>query len=394
MPETADPLNGTVLALIPSLSRSLEEQFSIFRVMHHGTHEKQLSNVFAWLLTPDASHGLGDTFQRIFLTQINDALADSEPLATIGWTVRQEVDTSPAEDPGKDIADIVLTSSAATLVIENFATSDGHGHGYHRYLSYGTTGGRRSVVVLLCIRRETHRQTQGWEEAVVITYAELIARLKEHVARDAKWRRTHPQQFFFIDEMARHFVEAPMEISSDDRSAFIDAMCQTGEAVRFSYRPIDTAAEEFADLVARHAKQQFEAARLLLQSVKSALRGYAQRTLMEQVNTSLETGRIEKVSANFQGRWEWCIVLRRADERRTVYLDFGPTAAMHYTEGSFPIERPDFTRIFVSRKGTGDALTGEVDRLIQTDVTFDEVLAGLTGDDTRLRDAILAVVED
>lgn len=141
MPQTPDPLNGTVLALIPSLSRSLEEQFSIFRVMHHGTHEKQLSNVFAWLLTPDASHGLGDTFQRIFLTQINDALADSEPLATTGWTVRQEVDTSPAEDPGKDIADIVLTSSAATLVIENFATSDGHGHGYHRYLSYGTTVG-------------------------------------------------------------------------------------------------------------------------------------------------------------------------------------------------------------------------------------------------------------
>ena len=26
------------------------EEFNVFDVMHHGTHEKQLSNVFAWLL--------------------------------------------------------------------------------------------------------------------------------------------------------------------------------------------------------------------------------------------------------------------------------------------------------------------------------------------------------
>lgn len=59
MTQVSDPLDGMVRALIPSLSRSLEEQFSIFRVMRHGTHEKQISNVFAWLLRPDASHKLG-----------------------------------------------------------------------------------------------------------------------------------------------------------------------------------------------------------------------------------------------------------------------------------------------------------------------------------------------
>ncbi|MGC0250282.1 PD-(D/E)XK nuclease family protein [Pseudactinotalea sp. Z1748] len=63
-----------VTSLLPALSGSLAEQFNIFRVMHHGTHEKQLSNVFAWLLTPDSTHQLGDTSQRIFLERVNAAL--------------------------------------------------------------------------------------------------------------------------------------------------------------------------------------------------------------------------------------------------------------------------------------------------------------------------------
>ena len=57
-----------VTALVPSLSRSLAEQFNVFRVMHHGTHEKQLSNVFAWLLDPEGTHELRDAPQRLFLT--------------------------------------------------------------------------------------------------------------------------------------------------------------------------------------------------------------------------------------------------------------------------------------------------------------------------------------
>lgn len=57
-------MDQLVTALIPSLSRSLTEQFNVFRVMHHGTHEKQISNVFAWLLQPDETHELGDAFQR------------------------------------------------------------------------------------------------------------------------------------------------------------------------------------------------------------------------------------------------------------------------------------------------------------------------------------------
>ena len=96
----------------------------------------------------------------------------------------QEVNTSGHEDLGKDIADIVLTNARASVVVENYESSDGHGHDYCQYLAHGAVGGKQSVVVLLCARRQSHRQTNGWEQAVVVTYAELLEGLKGHVAGD------------------------------------------------------------------------------------------------------------------------------------------------------------------------------------------------------------------
>jgi hypothetical protein len=97
-------LDQLVIALVPSLSRSLAEQFDVFRVMHHGTHEKQLSNVFAWLLRPDATHELGDAFQRLFVEQVNRSLTAGDQLPISGYRVSQEVDMSRHDAVGKDIA--------------------------------------------------------------------------------------------------------------------------------------------------------------------------------------------------------------------------------------------------------------------------------------------------
>lgn len=58
-----------------------------------------------------------------------------------------------------NIADIVLTTASASVVIENFESSDGQGHDYHRYLAYGAVGDKQSIVVLLCARRTCHAQT-------------------------------------------------------------------------------------------------------------------------------------------------------------------------------------------------------------------------------------------
>ena len=56
-----------VTGLLPVLGRSLEPGFNVFDVMHHGVHEKQMSNVFRWLLEPEGTHGFGDRFVRIFV---------------------------------------------------------------------------------------------------------------------------------------------------------------------------------------------------------------------------------------------------------------------------------------------------------------------------------------
>jgi hypothetical protein len=385
-----DPIDRVVTSLVPSLSRSLAEQFNVFRVMRHGTHEKQLSNVFAWLLEIDGTHELGDVFQRLFLARVNATMSDGTGFPTSGYRVAQEVDTSGDAATGKDIADIVLTSVSSSVVIENFGTSDGHGHDYYGYLAHGALGGRDSVVVLLCIRHERELQANGWEQAVVLTYADLLKDLHAHIDGDEKWRRKHPQQNFFITELVEHFVEGPEVVSTDDRIAFISAMCETGESVRYSYRPQDAAAQEFAELVAQHAKRQFEDARRTLSDVKTALRRYAEHSLRTQINERLQQEVVRSVQARFVGQWEWYVRLLRDEGPQFVGLVFGPTAAVYNDTVRYPVERPDFSKVFVLVK-SNSADAG--DQLVQTEVGLDEVLAGLGSDDTRLADSVLTAVQ-
>lgn len=390
MSAAAASLDEMVTALVPSLSRSLGEQFNVFRVMRHGTHEKQLSNVFAWLLNAEGTHQLGDALQGLFIEQVNRSFPLGSHLPTRGYQVTQEVDTSGPQDLGMDIADIVLTSPQASVVIENYESSDGHGHGYLRYLAHGALGDRRSVVVLLCTRREQHRQTDGWEQAVVVTYAEVLEALKEHIANDGAWQRTHHQQNFFISQLIQHYTEGPGVVSDEDRIAFIKAMCDTGESARYGARPQEAAAQEFADLLALHAKRQFEDGRSTLANVKGILKRYAERTLQNQMNAELNTALVTAVQTRFHGQWEWCVTLVRADPQPNVYLEFGPTVVVENGRVANPVVDPDYTKVFVTRESGPDV----IDRIMQTDVGLDEVLAGLADDDVRLRDAALALITD
>src|SRR5699024_12294160 len=86
------------------------------------------------------------------------------------------------------------------------------------------------------------------------------------------------------------------------------------------------ATQEFADLVAEHARKQFEESRLTLAKVKDRLRSFARSVLVEQVNAVIKSGRIDKVVTRFVGQWEWSVELQRADSRPTIFLEFGPTA--------------------------------------------------------------------
>ena len=151
-------------ALLPVLHRSLKSGFNVFDVMHHGTHEKQISNVFRWLLETEGNHHLGDTFLRIFIDEVNRGLVGGEPFAPAAYLVLQEVNTSDGGD-GEDIADLVLKNDDAVIVVENYFTSDGHGHSYDGYLRYSQRDGRQGAVVLLCHDQDSSLQTMGWETA-------------------------------------------------------------------------------------------------------------------------------------------------------------------------------------------------------------------------------------
>jgi len=75
----------------------LQREFNVFEVMHHGTHEKQLSNVFAWLLDADETHRCGNAFLRIFLEEVNRGCDSTEKVTGDSFGVRQEVNT---REPG------------------------------------------------------------------------------------------------------------------------------------------------------------------------------------------------------------------------------------------------------------------------------------------------------
>ena len=157
--------NDLVNVMVPVLGRPLDPQFNVFDVMHHGLHEKQISNVFAWLLDREGTHGLGDRFVRIFVEAVNHTSETEQDLALDDtYWVRQEVNTSSYGEVA-DIADLVLESDRSVLVVENYFTSDGHGHDYGCYLAFGQRGGKRARVVLLCSKVEDHLLTNGWEDA-------------------------------------------------------------------------------------------------------------------------------------------------------------------------------------------------------------------------------------
>ena len=358
-----------VTALVPALSRSLAEEFNVFRVMHHGTHEKQLSNVFAWLLNAHGTHHLGDAPQRIFLELVNAALPADSRLPTTGYDVAQEVVTPGSEGEPvpelADIADIVLSSPEAAIVVENFGTSDGHGHDFRRYLALGTANDRSAAVVLLCQRHEPHLQRDGWQRAVVITYAELLRTLRAHIAGHRAWIRQNPEQHFFIRQLFEHFVEGPAAMNTEDTLAFLTAMCETGESARYGQRPRDRVAEDFADLMAAQARRQFEDSLALLAATKKALRGHANATLVGQVNAQIPAGPIEKVVTRFVGQWEWCVELQRSDDHPTVFFEFGPTAVAEQERVPRRLEAPDYSQVFVSLQGP----SGEgISRLAHTGV--------------------------
>ena len=376
--------------LVPILGRSLESGFNVFDVMHHGTHEKQLSNVFSWLLDAGGTHDLGEVFASVFIAETKSAMPGAEALPLGGYHVRQEVDTAPA-GYSPDIADLVLENDAARIVIENYYTSDGHGHSYQGYVDYSRRDGHHGVVVLLCRQEDRNRLMHGWHNARVLTYRALINKLHEKVSHDQQYQRDNPEVYMFIQQMHRKFVTERDLVSDRDIVQFLTAMSHTDEAERYGAPRHDEVAEQFASDVAVQARQRFVESREMLQHLKVRLRSFCDGPLSSQLENSLEKIEVRNVSMSYAGIYQWTIDLDLAGipstEGRSVFqLKFGPSAWFAQTRNPYWTDKPapdsvDFSYVFVTRPDTKV--------LRQSTVSLYDLLDGLEPTDARLHDAII-----
>jgi hypothetical protein len=380
--------------LLPVLGRPLDVDFNVFDVMHHGTHEKQLSNVFRWLLEIGGTHNFGTLGQRLFLELVNLDRVGQAPLPAGPYMVRQEVNTAEVGEGG-DIADIVLESDSAVLVVENYEISDGHGDGYDRYLRFSQRGGRTGAVVLLCATEDRAPQTSGWQNASVVTYERLLDRLLAELDRDPSYSKHNGDQYAFISQLHRRYARGTGRMSDNDVLDFVTAMCATGEAKRYQERNQDVAAERFATDLAQQARESFGEGREALQRVKARLRAYASAVVSKQLNASLGVDFIEKVTARYSGIYQWTINFETGEidgafgEAR-LQIKFGPFAwfANEQDKGWKQTVAPDiadYSHLFITR--------AKEHTVWQSAVTLHEVLGGLSRDDTRLHDELLVLIQ-
>jgi PD-(D/E)XK nuclease superfamily len=387
-----------VTPLLPVLSRSLHPGFNVFDVMHHGTHEKQISNVFRWLLETDESHRLGDRFLRIFIDEVNRGLdnEDAEEFVPTAFLVLQEVNTAAPGHP-EDIADLVLQNEDAVIVVENYFTSDGHGHSYDGYLTFSQRDGRDGAVALLCSDKDSSLQAEGWENASVITYGRLLERLREAIESDHGYQRTNPEQCSFIDQMHRKFAQKRGRMQDHQVIDFVAAMCATGEAGRFAEIPHTPAAERFANEVAVQALERFGESRELLLRVKGRLRNFSSETLKAQLDATQGDGFVSRVSANYSGTYQWTVNFHVHDDGEDIgefklALKFGPSAWFAnekdpHWERTVDPGVADYSHLFLTR-------TARVLEVRQSEVTLQEVLDGLAPSDFRLHDEIVQLLRD
>ena len=389
---TSENHSKLVTSLVRGMSSTHQDEFNVFSVMHHGRHEKQLSNIFAWLLDAEGSHRLGDLFLNIFLSEVEAAPTIEKPVPRGYFAVRQEVNTSPIGE-AMDIADIVLDGGDTVIVVENYYTSDGHGHGYDRYATFAAgEKPKRPIVVLLCRSIDETLLTDGWEKAPVLSYRVLLKALIERLGSVTDYATENPDQNWFIQQMYRFFVKG--EPVNADLLNFVAALCEAGEAERFR-GSTEIEADKLADDLRELSLRQYKESRDLLQSIKGLLRNRVAPALVTQLNAHEDSPNFGEVNARYAGIYQWTINLGAAEPIEgagngdggggTFQIKFGPSAWYANAKDKawkHPVTDPDYSRLFFTWGS----------RLYQSQVTMHEIADGLPDDDQRLFDEALAIV--
>jgi PD-(D/E)XK nuclease superfamily len=120
---------------------ALLSRFNIFRVLRAAKHEIRHSNMLAWLLTPDESHGLDDRFFRRWLMHVVHN-ADDDTKGRLHLPSPIEIDALDIESvevtrerESIDLLVVVRTIRGAswTICIENKVESSQHSNQLRRY---------------------------------------------------------------------------------------------------------------------------------------------------------------------------------------------------------------------------------------------------------------------
>ena len=389
--------------LIPIFADVRPPEFNTIAVLRHGTHEKNLSNLFAWLLDPGGSHRLGNQFAGIFIKHVNARDLFGRTISEYGpWLVEQEVNVSEPLD-SKDIADISLSTGTTAVVIENYHVSDGHGHSYDKYFKHGQrligedpnlvpACSSNSFVVLLCQYVDKERQdASGWKDASVVTYAALITDLIALIESEPEYRLQNENAYGFLKQVESYFIRGEGMPRAKDLTDFVAALCDANESVEL----VSTDSEAFADRMRDEAALHFDESRRFLNENKSQLRDYARRILTPQLLNHLKV-RDAQVSIGMSGVYQWTVNIdmslgtasvQAEDETSRLQLKFGPSAHFAIThdpewKGGWATDiSPDYSKVFVTWDRT----------IYQTDVSMTEIGRILTEQDPVLAHQVLEI---
>lgn len=373
---------------MPILTRPRHpDRFDLFEVMHHGTHEKQMSNVFAWLLDADGSHNLLGKFVDIFLAEVNKDRPGRDPLKSERFTILQERNTADVGQPA-DIADIVMVGKQSCLVIENYKFSDGHHHQYENYLQFGLSHAAESTVVMLCELIDRDALKDGWEDAAVVTYSALVSQLIDVIDYDPEYRTKNPEQAVFIDQMYDHFSKGSNRVNDDATVDFVKELCLAGEVDALGSQRPEAAASDLGERLKQETIDLVAASRDLLYRCKWALIPFVENQLPAQLES---LGVSDLYSSVYRRSKDWytgSVSLKDDANNDVFHILFGHTAGVANRAEYFfdwvtqPVPDPDFSYIF---------LLDAEGKLTQSSVKIVDVLQGLADDDMRLAEEIVSI---
>lgn len=123
---------------------ALLSRFNIFRVLRAAHHEIRHSNMLAWLLTPDETHGLSDRFFRRWLMHVVHS-ADDETKKRLNLPSPIEIDALDIEivevvREGENIDLLIIVRAVGgaswTICVENKVESAQHSNQLGRYREF------------------------------------------------------------------------------------------------------------------------------------------------------------------------------------------------------------------------------------------------------------------